>query len=355
MVDKDQQMVPLSSPKQAIIPWWHYSFWVLGGILLGVCVGHPLFKIADGLHDFFYDQVFFNPWNIFLASFSLEWWPTLLLYALTSALFGLILGWFYFRIKSKSNQLSHVYHEFEVMVAALRHHYKNLAIGIQGFSRRVKQNLDRLDTALGHCQYLDTCLGYRQHQQDFHKLMNDVVILEETSKKMNNTLDTEVKFLRALTINTPTIKTENIYAILINSIRNLLDLRFKGKTVEIDINGNPFTECQEVILFPFEPYAMEVILENILSNAMKYSDKVSIKLRDIQNKLEIYITDKGPGFDVKILQEHLYTPLTRQAPSSSHLGLEVTLHLLENFGGELWAKSEVGKGATFLIKFPKVI
>jgi signal transduction histidine kinase len=36
---------------------------------------------------------------------------------------------------------------------------------------------------------------------------------------------------------------------------------------------------------------------------------------------------------------------------STHLGLRVTLHLLEQYGGRLFALSEPGQGATFILEF----
>ena len=48
----------------------------------------------------------------------------------------------------------------------------------------------------------------------------------------------------------------------------------------MEINRLPLELCQESLVFPFDPYTMEVILQNILSNAMKYGDWLQIKIAD---------------------------------------------------------------------------
>jgi signal transduction histidine kinase len=98
---------------------------------------------------------------------------------------------------------------------------------------------------------------------------------------------------------------------------------------------------------------MEVILQNIIGNAMKYADLIQIKVHEESNKVVIEVQDNGPGLDMEPLMQHLLIPGERREAESSHLGIKVTLHLLERYGGRLLAWSKPGAGAKFIIEFPK--
>jgi len=53
------------------------------------------------------------------------------------------------------------------------------------------------------------------------------------------------------------------------------------------------------------------------------------------------------------LRQHLLIPGDRREAESTHLGIKVSLHLLEKYGGRLLAWSQPGAGAIFTIEFPK--
>jgi signal transduction histidine kinase len=65
------------------------------------------------------------------------------------------------------------------------------------------------------------------------------------------------------------------------------------------------------------------------------------------------VKDNGPGMDIKDLQRQLKAPSRRRDVESTHLGLKVSLHLLEKCQGRLLALSRPGKGATFIVELPK--
>jgi sensor histidine kinase regulating citrate/malate metabolism len=67
----------------------------------------------------------------------------------------------------------------------------------------------------------------------------------------------------------------------------------------------------------------------------------------------VKVQDNGPGLDMETLMHHLLVPGERREAESTHLGIKVTLHLLERYGGRLlvWSKPEAG--AIFFIEIPK--
>jgi signal transduction histidine kinase len=160
-------------------------------------------------------------------------------------------------------------------------------------------------------------------------------------------------FLRALTSETLVAGTMDFYPILIHAVQDLLDLHFRDQDIRVEIDGEPPERCTGSLVFAFEPYSMEVILQNLLSNSMKYGDHLQVKVREWDGWVRVAIKDNGPGLEVKKLKDRLLTPTDRQSTASTHLGLKVSLHLIQKSGGRLLVLSRPGFGAEFIIELPK--
>jgi uncharacterized membrane protein YqgA involved in biofilm formation len=118
---------------------------LLLGALVGFLVVHPVTMMVHALHDFIYHGTPLSLGPSLLRSFHFEMWPMMLLYTLLGAVIGSILGIILKRLKEHRQRLDILHQEFELQVATLRHHYKNLAIGIQGFAGRIKRKVESLD------------------------------------------------------------------------------------------------------------------------------------------------------------------------------------------------------------------
>ena len=184
-------------------------------------------------------------------------------------------------------------------------------------------------------------------------MTRNFAIVEDAAQRLTHTLGEEVLFLKALTSDTLALTPRDLYPVLIHCIEELKGLRFRDKEIQVVINGCSLEECKCSLVFPFEPYTMEVILQNIIGNAMKYADLIQIKVLEEGNKVVFKVQDNGPGLDMETLMQHLLVPGERREAESTHLGIKVTLHLLERYGGRLlvWSKPEAG--AIFFIEIPK--
>ena len=322
------------------------------GLLLGAVVGflvlHPISMLVRAAHDAIYSGVPLQLAPAFLRSFRAEMWPMMLLYTLLGALVGATVGIFLKHLKENRQRLDALHQEFELQVATLRHHYKNLAIGIQGFSGRVRRKLEDLEKRLHQCAIEDSPV-----HQECEALSRNVEILEEASQRLTQTLGQELMFLKALTSESLGSGTTDIYPLLIHAIQDLLDFRFRDKHIQVEINGAPWERCRESLVFAFEPYALEVILQNILSNSMKYGDHLQIKVSEPDGWVRVGIRDNGPGLEVDKLKDNLWAPADRHATESTHLGIKVSLHLIDKNGGRLLVWSRPGSGAEFILELPK--
>ena len=101
---------------------------------------------------------------------------------------------------------------------------------------------------------------------------------------------------------------------------------------------------------------IEQVLDNLLSNALKYSPEggmVKLHMSPDQNKglLFVAVVDAGPGIppeDVPHIFERFYQgrTKTRHALVGSGLGLALAKKVVEAHGGRIWVESQVGKGTT---------
>jgi len=279
-------------------------------------------------------------------------WPFIILSGLGGGLSGAIIGRIFQRIRENRLRLDNLHHEFELQVTTLRHHYKNLALGIQGFSNRIRRKMTCLEEHFQSCAQ-EECLTYGQFYEDFNSLQQSVAVLEETSQRLTHTLGQELLYLRALTSSHPALEPQDFYPFLQHCVEDLVGLRFRDKDLQVDINGLPLEEHRESLILAFDPHIMEVILQNLLTNAMKNGDHIQIRVKDDNRKVRVEVEDNGPGMYIKELQRQLKVPSRRRDVESTHLGLKVSLHLLDKCQGRLLAQSQPGNGATFIVELPK--
>jgi len=101
------------------------------------------------------------------------------------------------------------------------------------------------------------------------------------------------------------------------------------------------------------PHLLKIAIENILSNAAKYSDNKEVDIRLRVNKLEI--EDYGIGIPPEEL-EHIFQPFFRA--SNTHefaghgIGLSLSLRILQTYGAQIAVDSELNKGTKVTIIFP---
>jgi signal transduction histidine kinase len=198
----------------------------------------------------------------------------------------------------------------------------------------------------------EECLTEVCYRMDFESLANNLNILEATAERLNQKLGQEVRLLKALTSNSVKAQPREFYTFLKQNVEELIDTRFREKKLRVEINDRPLEEFSEHLAFPFEPYSMEIILQNILSNAMKAGDHVRIDVVQANGWVRIMVRDNGPGLEVEKLRNHLLAPWNRQEPESTHLGLKVSLNLLRRSGGHMAVGGKLGVGTVFSLEFP---
>jgi signal transduction histidine kinase len=346
------QPLRLESSEQLMAAWTYPVIGFFVGAIVGVLVGHPLTMVVVSLQEYIQELSSFDLLDRVRVSFAPHMWPMMTLLGISVGIFGAVLGLVFMKLKEHQWQIETLHQEFELQVASLRHHYKNLTIGIEGFSGRVSRKVAELGQQIreGHGE---DCPHEDCYCHSLPGLEKDVGMLVDTSRRLSATLGRELTFLKALTGEISDPQPHDLYPVLAEAIGNLLDTRFRDKHIQVEINDRPFEAAREPLVFNFERVTMEVILENLLSNAMKYSDHIQVSVADTNDTVQIAVIDNGEGFEVEELRKQLLVSRHRRETGSTQLGLRVTLHLLEKSSGRLLVTSRPGIGSNFALEFPK--
>jgi two-component system, OmpR family, phosphate regulon sensor histidine kinase PhoR len=109
---------------------------------------------------------------------------------------------------------------------------------------------------------------------------------------------------------------------------------------------------------------LEQVLANLVDNAIKYGRQhgnVTVGGKGLDgDKIEIFVQDDGPGIPAESLDrvfERFYRvdKARSREQGGTGLGLSIVKHIVQNHGGEVWASSEMGKGATFFFTLPGAV
>jgi two-component system sensor histidine kinase/response regulator len=120
------------------------------------------------------------------------------------------------------------------------------------------------------------------------------------------------------------------------------------------------TKINQPVKFFSDKYRLEIILNNLISNAIRYSnlnqDEPRITITTEVNKEEatINICDNGIGIDSKQKNNifEMFYKGTDKNVEGSGLGLFIVKESIQRLGGEVLLESEEGVGSTFTIILP---
>ena len=132
------------------------------------------------------------------------------------------------------------------------------------------------------------------------------------------------------------------------------------ESMNIDFYFNNNVDMDTFIVADVEQ--MKRVVNNIISNSVKYMDKndpkIGISLLDEGDFVRIDINDNGIGISSKdlpyIFDRFYRTDSSRNSSKGgSGIGLSIVRKIVEDHGGRIWAKSELGSGTDIIIMLKK--
>jgi two-component system phosphate regulon sensor histidine kinase PhoR len=130
--------------------------------------------------------------------------------------------------------------------------------------------------------------------------------------------------------------------------------RYEEAEIELVLHEEPVPICST------DQDAVEQVLSNLLSNAVRYSNagsRVDVFVREAEGHIEIRVEDTGigiPAEDLERIFERFYRVDTSRsrALGSTGLGLSIVKHLVRSLGGEIRVESQPGRGSKFAFTLP---
>lgn len=125
---------------------------------------------------------------------------------------------------------------------------------------------------------------------------------------------------------------------------------------QLDMQMNNMPEDTRQLELSGNRELLESAIKNIIKNAFKfsYNQPVSCRLECNEDKLELFITDKGIGITPENL-ERIFLPLFRadnaQTFEGFGIGLSMARKIVQSHNGQISVSSNPGEGSTFNISF----
>lgn len=257
---------------------------------------------------------------------------------------------------------------------------------IQFANARLQEQNERLNTLN---QEKNELLGVVAH--DLKNPLGNIMMLTEMVRGTTVELDEERKNEAVAQILLTSKKMHRLIENLldINKIEQgnvsmqliILDFAAKIRLVTDDFSTQAFqknisieTQLPESAMIRADSVAIGQVIENIVSNAVKYTfpgKKVCISLQEFSAlhpttdefndiKYRFIVEDEGPGLPKEELPLLFgkFVRLSAQPTAGEHstgLGLSIVKRLVEAMNGRVWCESTLGIGSRFIVEFAKAI
>lgn len=215
----------------------------------------------------------------------------------------------------------------------IAHDLKSPFLGLLGFSNLLSKNLDELS------------------KEEIHKYAN---YINKSTRSVYELIEQLLAWSRLQTGRIEfSPKLINLKEICENTI-NVLSGNSRGKNIDLinDIAADISVKADENML--------RSILHNLISNAIKFTDKggmVKINATKLNETISITISDTGLGIkktDIERLfrlDEHITTKGTG-GEEGTGLGLVLCKEMIAKHNGNIFVESEIGKGSKFTFTLP---
>ena len=236
-------------------------------------------------------------------------------------------------LEAANEEIQRIMNQRERLLLTITHDIKAPAASISGFIDLMKdyvsnpqglECLQNIKNSAAHLSHLVASL------LDYHQLENGLMKVQPTS------------------FSPAQLVTESVEGMKLRAEEKGLAISFECK-----MKGMEF--------FRADAFRIRQILDNLVSNAIKYTDQGSVTIQAQISKilgkptLTLSVKDTGKGMTDEEKQK-VFQAFTRlksaQGIEGTGLGLSITQELVSLLGGEIILHSTLGKGSTFIVTIP---
>ena len=175
-----------------------------------------------------------------------------------------------------------------------------------------------------------------------------IKLLLSRVERMHNLIDGILHYSRI-----GRVKEEATAVDLNELIPKIIDILTPPENIEISVEN-------ELPVIEFGETRITQVLQNLISNAIKYIDKPKGQIRigcaEEDGFWKFSVSDNGPGI-AEEYYEKIFKLFQTLAPKdeyeSTGIGLSVVKKIVELAGGRVWLVSKVGAGSTFFFTLPR--
>lgn len=245
-------------------------------------------------------------------------------------------------LEAANEEIQRIMNQRERLLLTITHDIKAPAASISGFIDLMKdyvsnpqgiECLQNIKNSAAHLSHLVASL------LDYHQLENGLMKVQPTS------------------FSPAQLVAESVEGMRLRAEEKGLEISFECKMKGMGTSDSPMKKE----FFRADAFRIRQILDNLVSNAIKYTDQGSVTIQAQVSKvmgkpmLTLSVKDTGKGMTNEEKQKvfHAFTRLkSAQGIEGTGLGLSITQELVSLLGGEIILHSTRGKGSTFIVTIP---
>ena len=251
-------------------------------------------------------------------------------------------------LEAANEEIQRIMNQRERLLLTITHDIKAPAASISGFIDLMKdyvsnpqglECLQNIKNSAAHLSHLVASL------LDYHQLENGLMKVQPTS------------------FSPAQLVAESVEGMKLRAEEKGLEISFECKMKGMGTSDSSETSDSPMKkkFFRADAFRIRQILDNLVSNAIKYTDRgrvtIQAQVSEILGKptLTLSVKDTGKGMTDEEKQK-VFQAFTRlksaQGIEGTGLGLSITQELVSLLGGEIILHSTQGKGSTFIVTIP---
>ncbi len=265
------------------------------------------------------------------------WWQMIWAYlAYVFLLIGLV--YFYYQLQLKKQLAQQEAQQAKALEIWKNELYTNITHEFRTPLTIILGMADKIKTTAKH-EFYTTANTIERHSIHLLNLVNQVLDLAKKQEKIQEVQVEEMD----LVLFTQYV-AEGFYHLA------------QAKNIQLQFHSN----CSDFVT-PFNTDTIQTILSNLISNAIKYTDKggqIRVNLNASSEKIQFTITDTGQGIaqkDLPFIFDRFYKGQNHHIFNSTGIGMAMTKALVQQLNGIIEVDSKVNEGSMFTVTLPVLV